>query len=458
MSWLRKRLIILMFLGFALINVYVSHKGVSKHHNIHQPLVHYTRFSELNKKIENATLSTSSSLNRRIISVYDHLNSSIDFTSIAYPSPPKTIVRFAPKVSERDCNRPELLKKRIGGNKIIWGHLKTIIPAKQQQEHCLSALTKNPTRYEITEQPLFVAATHNDAYINENGVVQTENEILVWARSCFGTVKRHYNQTSCSSQVDSLFVASHWWSNETGHFLHETLPRIVPYLDLAQQMPVHIRGETITTQIKGWFDYLNLTAIYGTICAKRVYIASPADCRGGAFMSNMHLKMQQFFLDSPLITGDNKQQLKDTHKLVLILHRDDSRTSDREPIRDIEDLVTKLENAAYENIKVLKSSDVNLWSCVPCQLKIFRQTWLFISSHGAGLFNFVFMPPGAYVVEIASKARPEEPLYSSAGQTTYALGQHYYHYYWQETDLDSKMLDVDFFVKELLDFAPPHQH
>ncbi|KAL7443756.1 hypothetical protein ACHAXM_009039 [Skeletonema potamos] len=404
--------------------------------------------------------ATIAKTNRRVISTYEDLKTSHDFTAIPYPSPSKHTVLFTPKVSERDCNRPELLTDRRGINRIIWGHLKTIIPAAQKHEHCLSALTTNPLRYEVTEQPLFVAHGKN-SHINTNGVVQTENEILVFKRSCFGAVKRKYNLTSCDEDVENLFVASHWWSNETGHFIHETLPRIIPYIDLARQMPIHIRGHEVTKQIQVWFDFLNVTAIHGNICAKNVYVASPSDCRGGAYMSNMHLKVQEFAIKSPLVSSSVAQVEKERdfihdQKLVLILHRDNSR-SDREPIRDINRLVSALEKGGYGNIKVVKSSDERFWSCIPCQMQVFRNTKILISSHGAGLFNMLFMPSGTYVVEIASLSRPEEPYYSSTGQTAYSLGQHYYHYYWQQKDVDSERIDVDFFVSELQSFVPPHK-
>jgi len=94
---------------------------------------------------------------------------------------------------------------------------------------------------------------------------------------------------------------------------------------------------------------------------------------------------------------------------------------------------------------VVNSSDERFWS-------VFRNTKIFISSHGA----MIFMRPGTYVVEIASLSRPEEPYYSSAGQTAYSLGQHYYHYYWRQQNVDSIRIDVDFFVSELQNFVPPH--
>ena len=403
--------------------------------------------------------NTTTSINRRIISTYEDLKTSLDFTTIPYPSPSKHTVRFTPKVSERDCNRPELLKGQLGNSKITYGHIKTILSAAQQHAHCLSALKSNPFRYEVTEEPLFIAHGKN-AYINTNdGAVLADNEILVFKRSCFGAVKRKYNLTSCDEHVENLFVASYWWSNETGHFLHETLPRIIPYIDLARQMPIHIRGDKVTKQIRGWFEYLNLTAIYGNICAKNVYVASPSDCRGGAFSSNMHLKVQEFASKSQVVPSSvfqsrAEQEFDNEKKLVLILHRDND-MKDREPIRSIDRLVSAMEKVGYINIKVVKSSDRAFWSCVSCQMQVFRNTKIFISSHGAGLFNMLFMPVGTYVVEIASLARPEEPYYSSAGQTAYSLGQHYYHYYWQRKDVDSRMIDVDFFVAELQDFAPP---
>lgn len=68
--------------------------------------------------------------------------------------------------------------------------------------------------------------------------------------------------------------------------------------------------------------------------------------------------------------------------------------------------------------------------------------------------NLQFMPARTFVVEIASLERPEEPFYSNTAQRAWLLGQRFYHYYWQ-TDDDSTDLDIDFFVSELIEFAPP---
>ena len=435
--------------------------------------------------------TTTTSTDRRVIALYEDLHTSQDFTIITYP-PPKIPVRYTPKVSVRDCNRSdEMIKQKnpqqsakqqnrarrrlkalrvgLGPSKIIWGHLKLIL--KDQREHCLSALTNNPLRYEVpNEQPLFVAHAKN-AHVNSNGVVQTSNEMLVYKRSCFGAskVKRYIgnelvkdtNITNCAVRVKDLFVASQWWGSETGHFIAETLPRVLSYLELSQRMPVHLWGNE-TGLARAWMDHYNVTTIRGNnICAENVYVASPSDCRGGAYMSNMHLKMRE--VANPLAAiseaeEDDMQQSSSNNKTVLIFYRDNGTPNSspfREPIRDINKLVTTMQLAGYTNIKVVKASDRNFWSCISCQMEEYRKTWLFIVSHGAGLTNILFMPVGTYVVEIASLQRPEEPYYSSAGQMTYSLGQHYYHYYWKDKEVDGKNLDIPFFVSELKDFAAP---
>lgn len=83
------------------------------------------------------------------------------------------------------------------------------------------------------------------------------------------------NISKCDIQLDNVFVASQWWGTETGHFTGETLPRIVPYLDLARTMPIHVWGENeLSGQIKTWFHYLNLTAVQGdNVCASNVYVS-----------------------------------------------------------------------------------------------------------------------------------------------------------------------------------------
>ena len=432
------------------------------------------------KKVNTTTMST----DRRVIALYEDLHTSKDFTIITYPSP-KIPIRYTPKVSVRDCNRsdeiimqknPQQASRRVKAlrvglapSKIIWGHLKLIL--KDQQEHCLSALTNNPLRYEVpNEQPLFVAHAKN-AHVNANGVVQTANETLVFKRSCFGASKvktyignelvKDTNITNCSVLVKDLFVASQWWGSETGHYIPETLPRVLSYLELAQRMPVHLWGNE-TGLARAWMHHYNITTIRGNnICAENVYVASPSDCRGGAFMSNMHLKMRE--VANPLavvseVKEDKIQKHSSSIKTVLIFYRDNGTPNSspfREPIRDINKLVVTMQLAGYTNIKVVKASDKDFWSCISCQMEVYRKTWLFLVSHGAGLTNLLFMPVGTYVVEIASLQRPEEPYYSSAGQMTYSLGQHYYHYYWRDKEVDAKHLDIPFFVSELKDFAPP---
>jgi len=64
-------------------------------------------------------------------------------------------------------------------------------------------------------------------------------------------------------------------------------------------MPIHLSGRYDTAQSRAWFYYLNLTSIRGDqICATNVYVASPSDCRGGAYMSNMHLRAREVAIAS----------------------------------------------------------------------------------------------------------------------------------------------------------------
>jgi len=404
-------------------------------------------------------LKTNNNNERHLISLYEDLDTSNDFKIIHYPLPTKPKVQYTPKVSIRGCNIQK--PKNKNANKVIWGNIRTQLSLNEQRKHCLSALTDTPIRYEIkNEQPLFVLHATN-ARIHGNGIVQTVNEDLIYKRSCFGSgyideydstyYGEQYSSLHCTQSVDNLIVASQPWGYETGHFVSNTLPRILPYLDLAQTMPIHLSGRYDTAQSHAWFDYLNLTSIRGDqICATNVYVASPSDCRGGAYMSNMHLRTREVAIAStnhPLVTDEDE-------KIVLILHRDNSEDG-REPIRNINRLVVAMHEAGYENIKVMNDTDTEFWSCVSCQLEVYKKTWLFIASHGAGLINLLFMSEGTYVVEIASLYRPEEPYYSEVGQMTYTLGQHYYHYYWQNIKEDSTNLDVKFFISELEDWAPP---
>jgi Glycosyltransferase 61 len=403
-------------------------------------------------KLINNQLSSKNQSSRAAIALYEELEESKDFSIIPIPSPTGVFKHYPPKVSVRDCNREDLLRKKLGQMSwIVWGNQPEVLTAEEQRRHCLSTV---PIRHIPEFQPLFVAYAE-DAHINQNGVVRTANEDLRWKRTCWGDTKlKDYlkeNKTcECEKEMEIVLVASQYWGNEVGHFTGETLPRIVSYLDLARKMPVHLWGDD-TGQIRNWLRYLNVTAIRGdNICAKKVYVASPSDCRGGAYMSNMMLKTREIL---------NPPHANDKPSKVLIMNRDEGVGGfRREPVRSVTALVTALHNAGYANIEVIMSSNSTFWSCIPCQLETYRNTKLFISAHGAGTMNLQFMPEGTYVVEIASINRPEEPFYSNLAQRAYLLGQRFYHYYWQnKTYDDSTCLDIDFFVSELMEFAPPQQ-
>ncbi len=357
------------------------------------------------------------------------------------PLPKEIYVHYPPKTSARDCIRTDLASRELETMSwIVWGNHNEIIKADEQTRHCLSSI---PIRHIPEVQPLFVVHAEN-ANIYELGVVRTAHEDLHWKRTCFGTsFLVDYNKTcACTQQVESVLVASNFWGDEVGHFIAETLRRIVSYL--AQRMPVHLAGND-TAQIRMWLNYLNVTAIRGAnICSKSVYVTSPLDCRGGAFMSNLILKTREMI---------NPPHPNDKPTKVLIMNRD-SGDHNREPVRNVSALVESMLNIGYKDIQLIKSSDSAFWSCISCQLEVYRSTNFFISSHGACTMNLQFMPARTFVVEIASLERPEEPFYSNTAQRAWLLGQRFYHYYWQ-TDDDSTDLDIDFFVSELIEFAPP---
>ena len=122
---------------------------------------------------------------RHLVSLYEDLDTSNDFTIIHYPLPTKPKVQYTPKVSTRGCNIQKPTNKNA--NKVIFGNIRTQLSLNEQRKHCLSALTDTPIRYEIkNEQPLFVLHASN-ARIHGNGIVQTANEDLIYKRSCFGS-------------------------------------------------------------------------------------------------------------------------------------------------------------------------------------------------------------------------------------------------------------------------------
>lgn len=105
-----------------------------------------------------------------------------------------------------------------------------------------------------------------------------------------------------------------------------------------------------------------------------------------SYMSNMILKTRQ------VLNPPDNLPINQEPKRVLILHRDVGGPTTREPIRNIPGLVNRMRAAGYNNIHVVKSSNSKFWNCIPCQMEMYRNTWLFISSHGAGTMNLQFMP------------------------------------------------------------------
>jgi capsular polysaccharide biosynthesis protein len=281
----------------------------------------------------------------------------------------------------------------------------------------------------------------NHAMVTDLGMVRTAREDLILEHSCFSRFLVPDRATwTCDKEVKSIFVVSAMWGNETGHFLGETLPRIVPFLPLPRDSSIHMVSKP-TPFVSMWLRYLNITnVVWGATCAESVLIPQESDCRGGSYAADLLLKTRDSF------------ELEFDPKRVVILDR--GGCSRREVICDSQLLVTTLKKAGYSDIHVLGSSNKTFWACIPCQMDMFRQTRLFIGSHGAGLMNIMFMPPESFVVEIASWDRPELNVLSNFAQRAYVYGLHYFHYYWH-SDKDKRGLDVDAFVQELFDFAPP---
>jgi len=386
--------------------------------------------------------ATNTTYNRRRISTYDEVLNATDFEVVHLPPPEHVPVHF-PHVSLRDCNRSDLLEQKSKKQWILWGAQNKVIDSKVRRDHCLSMLTNNPIRETVPDIPLFLVKAEN-VHVTEHGVVQARNENLAWKRQCFGSSRiAEINETcQCKNEVDTVFVAVNWWGDHTGHFLGETLPRLVSYLEFSQQMPVLLPSEKgNTSQISTWLNYFNIKGLWGSTCARKALVASPSDCRQGSYMKNMILKTRE------------QLNLEYHPHRVTILWRDSDKRR-REPIRDADGLKQSLEEAGYLHVDIVHSSNSTLWSCIDCQLDIFRNTWLFIASHGAGIMNLQFMAANTSVVEIASADRPEEPIYSNLEQRARLLGQHFYHYYWHD-EKEKTELNATAFVEELVEFSPP---
>jgi len=51
-------------------------------------------------------------------------------------------------------------------------------------------------------------------------------------------------------------------------------------------------------------------------------------------------------------------------------------------------------------IKIFSDDDVEMMTCLRCQIELFSQASVIIGRHGAGLTNMMFMPAGGLVLEI----------------------------------------------------------
>merc|ERR1712007_10320 len=215
----------------------------------------------------------------------------------------------------------------------------------------------------------------------------------------------------------------------------ETLPRIAGLLDLARSMRVHVL-ERPTGVAKAWFEFLGIDVVWGIICAKQAFIPQDSGCRGGAEGAIMQNIARDRLASIP-------RRVDEPLRIMILWRRGSS--VQREVIQHPYSLQRALRRFGEAFVEDLVNRSI------PSQLRVFGSLGALVGSHGAGLANMMFMRRGAYLVEIASRQRPESPVYSNFGQRAYVLGLHYYHYYWWGNQ-DSYVLNVSAFVGEFASF------
>jgi len=366
----------------------------------------------------------------------DVKQNSTDFSVIEFPFKGVKAhpVRFLPTMSFRNCNRT--LRSPARGKWIYQWNLVEHVKQPMKNRMCWELL--NGTRKTLpTFQHRLFSINATDVLVTKEGFVRGRNEDLNLYAACFSNSKvrtRGSQVQRCSTNVSSIFVASAMWSGETAHFIKETLPRLLTFRKhwTAANNLVHITitdareklpEPSPTPMVAQWLRYLNLTAVWGTICARKAFIPMEADCAGGSYMTNMLLSARHWF------------NLHYRPSKIVIVHRGARRWKNqkqREIITNATELANAMRARGYSNIEIYSPENKTLIQCIPCQLDLFRQTKLLIGCHGAGLANMLFMPPGAAVVEISTKQRDEDPIFGIFTQQAFALGLRFYNYHWHD--------------------------
>lgn len=265
-------------------------------------------------------------------------------------------------------------------------------------------------------------------------------------------------------RYDRVLVLTQRFDHETGHFLSEILPRLVyfySFLRKNKDVKIHLGFHRYANEVladkfvRGYLVWLGLEKriVSDTIIVDKTgYFPREGNCQDALYnavelRATRKILVEKASAKVPMIRtwinrvpfqpssrsilakglfstfsyadkapeGDVGEAMaldKASHFVVLIVMRMSKDvvgernwrpdTLDRLQASLTDILFTKSPMKAIKNkdIWVFSDNDVDLMSCIPCQIAMFSQASVVIGLHGAGLANTIYMKPGGYVVEV----------------------------------------------------------
>ena len=204
------------------------------------------------------------------------------------------------------------------------------------------------------------------------------------------------------------------WSGWVYHFIIETFPRIIPFLDglLADdEMPSFaIRwGVPLKPWHRSIIEMLGLRSHpkvtnlgSETVFAKQVIC--PSNWFGmSPWLNYWNIMSARSYVENRL--GAPNMETHSRMKTLVVIVRDASRRNDANVFSSL--FLEQLSEAlkATHNVTTFRSSDEVLMSCFECQVRVFQTADVIIGSHGAGLAHLMFAKNEATVVERVDPGR-----------------------------------------------------
>ena len=204
------------------------------------------------------------------------------------------------------------------------------------------------------------------------------------------------------------------WSGWVYHFIIETFPRIIPFLDgLLADDEIPSFAIRWGVQLKPWhwsiIEMLGLRSHpkvtnLGTENVFAKEVICPSNWFGmSPWLNYWNIVSARSYVEKRLGTPNNE-----THsslKTAVVIVRDASRRNDANIFSHsfLEHLSEALTDT--HNVTTFRSSDEALMSCFECQVRLFQNADVIIGSHGAGLAHLMFAKKEATVVERVDHGR-----------------------------------------------------